>query len=304
MPTVTPIMPEGTTVLQAKTQPASALLRTPQQAPAEPKSATEETKQEMPGSEKEEHDKKLLRARLIQEKIKQQLARERKQIEEEKRSLEIERANSRKWQEANDLAAQGRYTEAAEKAGITYDQLTQQILNGGQIPPKQIAEQTANETVRKEIEKLKAELAEGQKKGTETQMQEARRIMASEAKHLIDNSDKYPLAKQGEAYEDIVKTIESEFHRTGRILPVEEAVKRWEEDALQGFEELLKLDSVRQRVLKESPKPETQPIGQSQREETPKTLTQRTMAPVPKPHNLTAEERRQRAIDAFYGRLT
>lgn len=313
MPEITPIMPEGTITKQAVTSKASELLRQAQtlvpqkdnpSPAAEPENVPSPSPTQQSGSDKTDAEKKVFRQRLAQENAKRQFEAERKQLENEKRQLELDRAQSRKWQEANDLAKQGRYTEAAEKAGITYDQLTQQILNGGQVPPKAIAEQTAAELVEKRFEAFKKEQEENQKKAVTTQLEEARKIMFNEAKHLVDSSDKFPLAKDAGAYQDVVRLIESEFHRTGRIIPVEDAINRWEEDALSGLEELFKIEKVRQRLAgKESPNKPEAPVRQAPREEAPRTLSQKTMASVPKPQSETPEERRQRAIDAFYGRL-
>lgn len=297
MAQITPILPEGTITVQAKTQPPSAKLDSLQPPPSsETKESISEVGQSPSERKAPEQDQKLLKARLIQEKIKQQLAAERKKLDAEKRELEMLRANSRKWQEAAELAQQGRYVEAAQKADISYDQLTQQILNGGNIPPARVAETTAEEIVAKRLEEFKKQQQQETEAAQQRQYQEALKSIEAEVKYVVDSSDKYPLAKNSESYQDIVKYIESEFHKTGRIVSVQEALDKWEAEALEGLEELLKQEKIRANVLKESPKP-------NQEQVVPKTLSQRTMAPIPAPKALSPEERRQRAIDAFYGRI-
>lgn len=303
MPEIKPIMPEGAITIQARTQMPSAALKKawdevkgnpPSPSPAENQTPTETTPQTT--SEKPKPDEKVLRARLVQERLKRQIEAERKTLNEERRQLDLEKANSRKWQEAAELAQSGRYIEAAQKAGLSYDQLTQQIINGGQIPPQQIAQDTAAEIVKREMAAFREEQKTQSTLAQQQQYEQTIKQMTTDVKHLIDSSDKYPLAKQSESYQDIVKFIESEFHRTGRITPVEEALKRWEQDALEGLEELFKLENVRNSVLKESPaKPKEELITT--------TLSQRATAPIPQPKSLTDAERKERAMKAFYGRL-
>ena len=306
MPTIEPIMPEGTITIQARThrpsemelKQASEILR---QARPNQSQGQEETDQSQSTPKTEptpntgsEKDEKLLRARLVQERLKQQLAADRKKIDEERRELEIEKANSRRWQEAAELARQGRYIEAAEKSGITYDQMTQQLLSGGQVPPAKVAEQTSNEVFEKRFQQYKEEQEKKSREAQQKHYAESIKQVESEIKYLVDSSEDFPLVKQSESYQDVVRLIESEYHRTGRILPVKEAVQRWETEALDGLEELLKLDKVRSKVLKESPRPTEDRV--------PNTLSQRTTAPIPSPKGMTDAERRQRAIDVINGR--
>jgi hypothetical protein len=294
MPTIESFVPESTIVLQANTQMPSAKTQSTEpvaaEAPAEEKPKSEFV------PEKFKDDNLVLKARLYQEKIKRQLESEKRKIDVEKRELEIQKATSRRWQEAAELAQSGRYIEAAEKAGLTYDQLTQQILNGGQIPPQRIAEQTAQELVKKELEAFKAEQATQMAAAQERQYAEAKKAIQAEVKNLVESGDKYLLAKAAESYEDIVSYIESEFHRTGRIVPVEEAIQRWEAEVTEGLE-LLNQGRLRRDEPKESPKP-------TQERVVPQTISQRAMAPIPTPKSMSDAERKQRAIDAFYGRLT
>lgn len=256
-----------------------------------------EKKVEALEEEKQKPDERVLKARLVQERLRRELEVEKKKLAEERRELEIAKANSRKWQEAAELAQQGRYVEASEKAGITYDQLTSQIINGGQVLPAKAAETTAEAIAKKEIDAFKKQLEEQDKQKQQQQYENAMKLVESDIKHLVDSSDKYPLVKASGSYQDIAKEFESEFHRTGRLVPLEELLQRWEDEALAGFQELYKLDTVRNKLSpqEESPKPIEERV--------PQTLSQRVTAPVPGPKPMTDAERRQRAIDAFHGRL-
>lgn len=295
MPEIQPIIPESTITIQANTQTPSGRLRQGLERKVEPEVA-EPPKADSPAAPTEPKDDRLLRARLIQEKLRRQLDAEKKQIADERRKLDIEKAGSRKWQEAAELAQSGRYIEAAEKAGLTYDQLTQQILNGGQVPPARIAEQTANDLVEKRLQDFEKRQEEKQKAVAQGQYTQTLGQIEADVKHLVDGSENFPLVKAAESYQDVVKYIESEFHRTGRFIRIEDAIKKVETDALEGLEELLKLEPVRSKVYKQEP---TKPP----KEQVPNTLSQRNTAPTPRPPGLSDAERKQRAVDAFYGRL-
>jgi hypothetical protein len=316
MPEITPIVKEGTITLQANTQQPSVqfnqALHRQQEATQQPASPTTQQNQEAPpqqtqtGSEVGEHkakpdqdNEKVIKARLFQEKMKRQIESERRKIQDEKRQLEVEKSQSRKWFEAEDLVRQGKVLEAAQRAGISYEQMTQQILNNGQIPPAQVAEKTAEAIVERKMEEWKKH-TEAQAKASQAKAyQDSLRQIESEIRYTVDRSDKYTLAKASEPYKDITRLIESEFHRTGRVMPVEEAIERWETETLEGLQELWKLEKVRSRVQQEShyEPPRREQSG-------PNTISQRAMAPVPQPKPMNESERKQRAIDAFYGRIT
>ncbi len=296
MPQVTPMTPEPLITLNANTQMPSAKL---QQQQNQENPATTTPTSSPPSSEEKTEDvpleQKKLRALLQREK---QLVHARKKLEQEQKDLEVQRAQSRQWQEAAELAKDNKL-EALAKLGITYDDLTQQILTGGNVPPAQIAKREAQQTVQEALEAYKKEQEENRQKNLQTQVAEGLKHVSNEIKYLVEaNTEKYPLVKLDGAYEDIAKWIETEFHRTGRITPVEDAIERWENEALSGVEELLKIDKIRKRFTSQDTRP-----TESQRQGVSQTLSQRATAPIPSPKPLTDAERRQRAMDAFYGRL-
>lgn len=309
MPTITPIIPEGTITIQRSTQMPSQqiasqaaiqALSTPavtsSQSESSPQATTElSSGKGAPGSEplgeQKPEDQKKLRALLYRER---QIFNERKKLEADRKSFEEQRAHYKNWIEAGEMSSQNKL-EALAKTGITYEDLTQQILNNGQIPPAQIAELKAQEIVQRRLEEYEKKQKDAQEASIKSQHAQSLKQIESEIRYVVDKSDKYPLVKEAESYQDIVKEIEAEFHRTGRIIPVEEAIQRWESDALEGLRELAKLEKIRSNVFQEPPQPTQERI-------IPNTLSQRATAPIPAPKSLTEAERRQRAIDVFYGR--
>lgn len=302
MPQITPMLPESTITRTVNTQMASAKLNqtppppNPEAESLQSQAPTTPTSSEVSSKETEEVplEQKKLRALLQREK---QLVHARKKLDQDQKELEIQRSNSRQWLEASELAKENKL-EALAKLGITYDDLTQQILTGGQVPPAQIAQSKAEEIARREIEAFKKDQESKQQESLQRQITEGLKHVSNEIRYAVEaNAEKYPLVKLDGSYEDIAKWIESEFHRTGRIVPVQDAIERWEDEALAGVEELFKIDKVRKRLTPQETRPTESRPSVSQ------TLSQRATAPIPSPKPLSDVERRQRAMDAFYGRL-
>lgn len=232
------------------------------------------------------------------------LLRKEKILRAKERQLKEQEENYKRqfqpWQEASELAKSNKL-EALKKLGISYDDLTTQMLNGGNLPPEVIAEQKAEAAAQRKFEAFKKQQDDERATEQKKNYEDALKNIGLEAKGLSESSDKFPLVKASEAFNDIGRDIEAEFHRTGRIMSVEEACTKMEQEIYDGLLELSKIDKIRSKLLEvEAPKtPETAKV-----QEIPKisTLTHKTTAATPATKPLTAAEKRQKAIDVFYGR--
>lgn len=297
MPTIEPIFPAGTITLNHNTQLPSVKqaqrLQEQTQTPSEPSTQTPQNLSERKEEPKDEEHEKKLRPLIEKEK---KLFFESKRIEKERRQLELEKAQTRQWLEAAELSKTNKL-EALNKLGISYEDLTTQILNNGEIPPAQIARQTAEQIANERVEAYKKEQQEQSLAQQQKMHQEGMQRLEADVRDAAERSENFPLVKHEECYQDITKWIESEFHRTGKLISVEDALERWEQRILQRFEGFAQIDKVRSYFTsKDTPRPTQAQI--------PHTLSQRATAPTPAPKPMTASERRQRAIDAFYGRST
>lgn len=301
MPEITPLDPNLTIgVIQAKTQPASQILRN--QAPVEgappPAEKQDDVVKEAVKAAVEEPQNSSHIAGLIRKE--RQLLKRARELSEKERLINEVGSTYKPWQEAAELAKTNKL-EALKRLGIGYDELTQQLLNDGNVPPSKQAEITAAEIVKREIEAFKKEQAEQRATETQRQYQQAMRQIHAEADHLINSTDKYPLVKEAEASQDVARFIEQEFHRTGRVLSVEEAADRWESNIADGLVALAKHEKVRAKLneLSEQPVPKLpEPVQQKST-----TLTNRAVQGNSPAKALSESERRQRAIDAFHNRL-
>lgn len=238
-------------------------------------------------------------------RLEKKLLYERKKLEEQRKAVEEKEARLKPYEEAQSLASQRQALKAIEKLGITYDDLTNLVLNQGNLTPEQIAEQKAESIVTQRINELQKQQAEAAEKAQAEQYQRALQQITQEAQNLAAQSQDFPLVKHMEAYDTVTALIEQTFHQTSRIMPVEEAMKEVENYLEENTLQVAKLDKIKNKLFPAQEEPQKQaPVAPAQSQQ-PKTLTHRVAtAPTPAAKNLTAEEKRQRAIDIFYGRVT
>ena len=160
--------------------------------------------------------------------------------------------------------------------GVTYDQLTQEIL-ASQENPEILA-------LKNEIKSLKEGVDDKFKTREQQQEQAALNEMKKEAEQLSKTSD-FELIRVTGSIPDVMRLIESTYRQTGEVLDVAEAMKLVEDELLN---ENMKIASVEKIKTALQPKQE-QLLA-------PKTLTSRNTATQP----MSAK---QRAIAAFYGTL-
>lgn len=313
MPRIEPIEPGQTigTVTPDTTAPSQKKIEALQQKIAE---STVETEQkpaqakptaETPAKEitadTSPQDAMRIAAAIRKEK---QLRKQAKALEDERRKFQEESRAFEPWKEAAEMAKQNKL-KALEKLGITYDELTQIMLNNGELPPATVAQQSAEEVTRREIAKLRAELAAEQQKNQEANYEQARKQIAFEAESIASTTDRYPLVKESEAYHDVSEYIEEEFHRTGKIIPVEVALEKMELQIAEGILRLAKIEKIKSQLLpQESVQEQKIEPRVAQPNQKIQTITHKSTVPPPATRPTSESERIRRAIDAFNGRFT
>ena len=271
---------------------------------AEPKApgvaATSEPKAEIT-AETSPQDAMRIAASIRREKA---VRKREKELEAERSQIQQERVEIQKWREANELAKTDKLS-ALRHLGITYEDVTNQILNDGKLPPEVVATQRATQSAKEIIDERIAEFEKKQADGFKNQQAEqytqSIKQIDAEVKAIVDSGDKFSLVKESGAYHDVTEYIEKEFHRIGIILPIEVAIEKVEQEIVDGILSLAKIDKVKsQLLLKEEPKSEAPQTSQANQKIT--TLTNKATATPPSaPKRLTAAERRQRAIDILNG---
>lgn len=192
--------------------------------------------------------------------------------------------------------------EVLAEAGISYDELTQQILNQPQTDPRTNAEIKA---LRAELQAIRDDAKKGVEQNTQAQQaqyQQAVKQIETEARQLIKVDPAYEMVKATNSVRDVVELIEQTFQKDGILLSVEEAAQQVEDYLFEEAEKLTKIDKIKKRIAQNASKSEqstTAQTAQSQGTKQPqpmKTLT-----------NASASTRtlsgRERALLAFKGEL-
>lgn len=211
-------------------------------------------------------------------------------LAKQKRALQLERAEFEKQK-----AAGGNSEELIQKLksnplgvlqehGVTYDQLTEAILNDqSQINPE-------IEALKKEIKALKEGVDKTFQTNEQRQEEAALTEMLYEAESLAKEGENFEMIRTEDAYDQVLRLIHSTYKKTGRVLDVSEAMNTVENQLLARAEKLASINKVRNKIVPPSPPP-AQPAPRGMR-----TLTARDSAS-------PALDRRARAIAAMTGTL-
>lgn len=194
---------------------------------------------------------------------------------------------------------------ALTEAGLSYDDLTQQLLN--QQPKDPRVEATMNE-LRAEINKLNNRLEEGQKSQTERQQEEyksaLRQIKYDTVNLVKEDAEAYEAIAKTNSYDDVVELIERTYNEEKRIMSVQEAAQEVENYLVEeGFNTVSRIDKIKKRLQQTAAstaapaKVEQAQAKQEQTQPAPmKTLTNAASST----RKLSA---RERALLAFKGEL-
>jgi len=163
--------------------------------------------------------------------------------------------------------------------GVTYDQLTQEIL--------------ANQN-NAEVAALKQEIAE-QKNWVMAQLEEREKQaeqqalaqMRADAMALARQGDEFELVRETRRIPDVVRLIEKTYRQTGEVLDVREALQLVENELLKDAQKMASFNKLKGQFGQEQPPVQTQPM---------RTLTSKhTAQPL--------IDRKARALAAFRGML-
>lgn len=190
-----------------------------------------------------------------------------------------------------------------EEAGISYEQLTQEMLNAPSPEARQLT------TTISRLEAKIAALEDGQNKVKQTfeesqqnAYKQAVNQIRTEAKHAVYTDPAFETIKETNSVEDVVELITETFKAEGVLLTVDEAAKAVEDHLAEEAFKLTKLSKIQKRLAANAGATATpaasgkQAEAPSGKQTTMKTLTNRDGTA----RKLTASER---AILAFKGEL-
>lgn len=191
--------------------------------------------------------------------------------------------------------------EALADAEISYDELTQQILQN-QTPqdPRVVAQMKQQEAKISKLEKMLEEQTKTQKDQQTQQYQAALKQIKTNVTSLVNKDPAFEMVKATNSINDVVELIEKTYKEDGVLLTEEEAVQQVEDYLVEETERLARLDKIKKRLQPQvASKPEIKSAEQTQTvppKPQMKTLTNATSSARP----LSA---RERAVLAFKGEL-
>lgn len=208
---------------------------------------------------------------------------------------------------SKDQLKQDTLTVLAE-AGVSYDELTQQIINQQPVDPR--LQNTIN-SLKSQIEELKAANEESRKSYTDNQTQAyqaAVKQITTDANNLIKSDpEAYEAISKTGTVKEVVKLIEETYKKDGILLSVEEAAQEVENYLVEeNFKMATKIDKIKRKIQASAPNVSDK-SAQSLAEKAAGVTTPQQTQQMKTLTNATSSTRqlsaRERALLAFEGKL-
>ena len=116
--------------------------------------------------------------------------------------------------------------ETLAELGLPYDKLTELALNDGKLTPEmqmEIMRRDLEDKYSKELESIRNDLLERDKKAEEQKYQDTINSYMSELTNFVNESDKYELIRANDAVDLVFDVVDNHYKETGNILSNEEA---------------------------------------------------------------------------------
>lgn len=186
-----------------------------------------------------------------------------------------------------------------DEAGISYDELTQQIINRQPTDPRINATINRLEAKIQQLEKANETTQKTYDDRQQQSYQAAVKQIELDARNLVKLDPNFETIKATGSIKDVVELITQTYDKDGILLSVEEAAQEVENYLVEEAMKLTKIEKIQRQLAKSnaSAKPATQQTSQTkQTQPGMKTLTNATASQ----RQLSAKER---AILAFKGEL-
>lgn len=195
-----------------------------------------------------------------------------------------------------DRAAKDPLGVMQEQLGLTYEQLTELVLNQD---PNQAAYKSEISALRAELQAIRDESQKVRQEDQQTQYKNAVAQIRDDVSALVKTDEAYETIRETGSVDDVVELIEATFKEEGRVMSIDEAAQLVEDHLVEEAYKLTKLKKIQSRLTSlrasEAAPAKQQQVSQQQPAQA-KTLTNSMATNRP----LTAKER---AILAFEGKL-
>jgi hypothetical protein len=161
--------------------------------------------------------------------------------------------------------------------GVTYDDLTQQILNSSPLDPRMEAIINKQST---QLEQLQAKLdayENSNKTAQEQQKASALKQIRRDASEMVKaNPEEYALIQATNSLSDVVDLIDKTYEEEGYVMSLEEALNETESYLTEEADRLARIDKIKRRIATPSAgvkQSEKQPPAPPAQQQSMKTLT-------------------------------
>lgn len=134
------------------------------------------------------------------------------------------------------------------EAGVSYDELTQQILNQTPTDPRTEAHISRLEAQIKKLEEANETSQKSQTKQQQDAYEAAVRQIRTDAKKLVHTDPSYEMIKSTGSVNDVVDLIEKTYAQDGIVLSVEDAAAEVEEYLAEEAVKLARLSKIQNRL--------------------------------------------------------
>lgn len=236
------------------------------------------------------------------------LSRKEKQLRDEKRALEAERAKFKAEQEQREKEYKEKYIDAAvlkdrravlkllEEKGVPFKELAEMVLNGGEPTADQLTSDVEKK-LRGEMEAIKKRLEEKEAKEQEEKMAQTIHGFKQELNAFIEKDPEYELIRAQDAQDLVFEVIETHYKNTeaetgtGVLLSNKEAADAVEKFLLEDAKKLVDREKVK-KLMQPPPAPPKTP---GQKAAPTLSNTQSTQVPTQGTKKLSDEESKREA---------
>ncbi len=184
-----------------------------------------------------------------------------------------------------------------DEAGVSYDELTQQIINRQPTDPRVSATISRLEAKIAQLEKAGEESTKAQADNQTRAYQSAVKQIEVDARNLVKSDPNFETIKATNSIKDIVELITETYDKDGILMSVEEAAQEVENYLVEEAMKLTRIDKIKRQIAQSSATTTQSTVSQpKQTQPQMKTLTNATAST----RKLSA---RERALLAFKGEL-
>lgn len=188
-----------------------------------------------------------------------------------------------------------------EEAGVTYEELTQHVLNP---PARDPRVDTVVSALEAKIASLEEKLSQSENTYKEEQtkaIEVANRQIKADVVSLVNQGEEFEMVKSMGYYDDVVDLINQTFQKDGIMLSVEEAAQEVENYLVEEALKVTRLSKIKKQLEQSQQAAKTATATQEDKPATPQQPQMRTLT------NAAASTRklsaRERAVLAFKGEL-